>query len=268
MIAIPVESQSLAIEFLQVTFGASCSFGLQFSSEAKTAAVNLFPMTITEEVAFRSHRRTVESQVYSNHIRVLGDSRFRDTHDCVQPELPVSVTQVSRRHGMAIVLGAIRGNTKGYTRSALNGREARFLIIPMEDKSFLVVAYWTEFALWAFDGLEDGNRLAFLLSLRYSFRVVSNALGLPRQGRFHRFGRLDTCLNEQVRDQARAGSFSITIGGMMQLHPIAFLVLPSISDDRIEGISELLKGFLEGLSLLWRGMQLYLHCSVHTESRP
>lgn len=45
-------------------------------------------------------------------------------------------------------------------------------------------------------------------------------------------------------------------------------MLPSIDDDRIKGMSKLLKGLFESLSLLWCGMQLYLHRSVHTKSIP
>src|SRR5713101_2527071 len=50
VVTIPVESQRLSRQLLKMPFSRFCSFGLQLAAEAKAAAVNLFPMTTTEEV--------------------------------------------------------------------------------------------------------------------------------------------------------------------------------------------------------------------------
>jgi hypothetical protein len=60
MIAIPVESQSLASQLFQVTFRAFCSFELQLSLEAETATIHFFPVPTSQEVTAGSHGWTVE----------------------------------------------------------------------------------------------------------------------------------------------------------------------------------------------------------------
>ncbi len=268
MIAIPVESQALTRQLLEVSFGAFCSFGLQFSLEAETAAVYFFPMPTSQEVTVGSHGRTIESQVYPDDFRVLWDSRFRHTHHYMQPELPMSVAQVSSSYSMTIVPGTIRGDAKGDTHFTMSGRKTYYLFLPIECVGMYIVAYWTEFTLRTLDRFERGDRLVLLLSFSYAFGVISKVFGLPRQGRFHCLSSLDTSLNEQVRDQSGTSYFSITISGMMQLYPVTFLVLPSIGNYRVKGMSKLLKCLCEDLSLLRGGLQLYLHRPVHTESIP
>ena len=61
VVTIPVESQSLPRQLLEMSFGAFCSFGLQLSSEAETASVYLFPVTTPQEVTGRGNGGSVQS---------------------------------------------------------------------------------------------------------------------------------------------------------------------------------------------------------------
>jgi hypothetical protein len=250
MITIPVESQSLPRQLLEMSFSTFCSFRLQFSLETETASVNLFPMPTTQEVTGGSDSGTLQAQINTDNLWIGRDVRFRDADHYMQPELPMPVAQVSSRDGMTVILGTIRGDAERNAHSATSGGQTYLVLLPGEDVGFVIVTHGTEFAVRTRDGLELRERLALLSGFLNAFGIVSDLLSLPRQGRLHRFGSFDTSLNEQITDQSRTGRFGLTIGRMMQLHPVPLFVLPPIGNYRVKGRSELLKRLSEGLSLL------------------
>jgi hypothetical protein len=113
MVAVPVKSQSLPAQLLQVAFGRLCSFGLKFSLEAEAAAVHFFPVTVSQEVTVGGHSRSVQTQVYTDHLISSGDVRVRQRDNDMQPILSVAGAQVSSNGLTSCVLGAVGGTLKG-----------------------------------------------------------------------------------------------------------------------------------------------------------
>ena len=218
MIAVPVESQPLAAQLLQVAFRRLCSFGLQFSLEAEAAAVHFFPMSVSQEMALRGDGGTVESQVNSNHLTGFGDIRIRKGYHDMQPVLSVAGAQVSRRNLTTGILGAIGRNFERDAHPSCNRREANRQGRPIQRVGMNVVANCT--------------------TARARLSCLTPFL-LAIKGAFQRLCCFDTGLNEQIAHQSRTGSFGLIVRGMMQPHTVLLTVLPAIGAHLIERLSEL-----------------------------
>ncbi len=131
-----------------------------------------------------------------------------------------------------------------------------------------VVANRTGLTPRALHRLELRSRLSSFERFGYLLWLACLMFGFPGKGRLQGFGGFHPSLNEQVRNQPRTGFFGGTVHCMMQAYAILFMMLPAIRADCVERIGELSKRLLQGYSLLWRGMQLYSHRSVHTNTLP
>jgi hypothetical protein len=234
VVAIPVESHLLLTHLFQVAFGTFCSFGLQFAAETETAAVNLFPVATAEKLTGRSHGGSVQSEVYPDNFFARGDNRFRDGNYHMQPPFAFVTQEISRCYLAPDVLCAIVGNRKGDAHLPCARRETNLLHAPFEGIGMHVITRGARLRLRHLDRLEDGRRFALLESLRCSFGGSNLFLSFPRERTFEGFSRLDTCLNEQIRYQTRAGCFRLVVRRMMQLDPVLFSVLPAIATYCIE----------------------------------
>lgn len=94
MIAIPVESRLPLAHLFQVALSGFRSFGLQFTTQAKSATINLFPMRSTQEVTVRGHGRSIESQINPDYFRVLLNLRFSNIDHDMQPPFPLEENEV------------------------------------------------------------------------------------------------------------------------------------------------------------------------------
>jgi hypothetical protein len=247
VITVPVEASRLATQFLEMATSRPGSFGLQGTTEAETTTIDFFPMSVPQELASRGDGRMVESQVYPNHVRDRGNSRFRNRDHHIQPVLPFATTQICCGDPVALVSGTEWGNREGNTHLPGAGREPNRRGLPVECIGFLVVANRTE----PRTGLADFPTFAFAIN-----------------GRFEGFRSFDASLDQQIADQPRAGLFGRVIRAVVQPNSVLFLALPSIRAYRIKGRSELLKRFTKCFCLLWSGMQLYPYRSVHTQILP
>jgi len=257
VVTIPVESLLLLAQLFQVTFSRLCSFGLQFAAETKRAAVYFFPVASAEEVTLRSDSRMVDAQINTYYVTGLDYPGFRNADNDMQPELSLPVTQISRGDRIANVFGTVVRHSKGESETSRTSRESYLLLLPTERVGLFIIPNWTGLRLRHLDRLEDRNRFSLLLGFGDLLWVSCLFLGFPGQGGLHCLGRLDTGLDEQVGDQARTSCFGLIVGGMMQLHAILFVMLPTKGAHRIESHSELPQRLFERLSLLWCGMQLY-----------
>lgn len=268
MITVPVESLLPLRKLLQVTFRGLCSFGLEFSPEAKVTAVNLFPMFRAKKLMLGGHSRSREAKINSDHFPCRVDSRFRHMHHDMQPPFPLTIDEVSSGNLVSCVASAEMGNRKGNAESSSTTRELNRLCLPVQEVGMFIVADRTELALRHLDGLKLGNWLATLQGLGLLLLEVSLMLLLPRQGTLESLSSLDASLNEQVTDQARTSRLGSVVSGMMQLYPVLFLVLPAIGAHGIERLGKLSKCLMQGLNLERCRMQVYSHSSVHTNTVP
>src|SRR5262249_14706617 len=94
------------------------------------------------------------------------------------------------------------------------------------------------------------------------------ALGCQGKGALDGFRRFDTGLNQQVTHQTGAGGFGFKVGEMMQPHDVLFVLLPTSSTDQIKRRRKLAQGVQQSGVLLWSGLQLYSHRSVHIKNAP
>lgn len=179
VVCIPVKTRLLAFEFLQVAFGGFTSFGLQFSLETEAASINFFPVLASKKLFVGGHSRAVESQIYPDHLLCRSNDRLRDIYHDMQPKLALTVTQVSRRDGIALIFCAESGNGEGNGNIALSARKPCGMLIPTEGVRSLIVADSTQFRLWHLHRLEDGNRLTSFPGVRDLLRVCRKLLSLP-----------------------------------------------------------------------------------------
>jgi hypothetical protein len=170
MIAITVESLTLATEFLQVTFGRLTSVRLQLAANAESAAVNLFPVATTEKLTMASHSGSVQSEVNANDFMRRRDDRFRHIDYDMQPELALPLTQVSSGDLASDVACAELRNRKGNAHLTLHSRETNLLRIPLENIGMNIVTSCTENALRACNRLEYRSSFATLQGFRHLLR--------------------------------------------------------------------------------------------------
>jgi hypothetical protein len=268
MVCIPVESLSLASNLLEMSLSRLCSFGLQLTCEAEIAPINLFPAAGAKKLSMRCNCRAVESEVYSNHICRRRNNWLRNINHDLQIELPFTVTQISSSNRIPLILCAKRWNGEGDADTSLRGRQAYCLGLPVEERGFFIVAHSALFRLRTTHGLEDGKRFSLLLSFSYLLWVCLLLLGFPCQCALDGLSCLDSCLNEQVRNQFWTEGLGVTIGSMMQLDAVLFLLLLAIGTHVIEGTSKLSQCLLQSGCLLRGRIQLYFDRSVHAKSLP
>ncbi|GHO51320.1 hypothetical protein KSX_94830 [Ktedonospora formicarum] len=139
MIAVPAESQRATRHLFEMSFRAFCSFGLQFATEAEPATLNLFPVTGTKKLTGGGDRRTGESQIHPDHLRMALNHGLRDMHHHMQPPQSVAVHQVCGGHLTSTIALAEVRNAKGEAHPALSGREANRLGVPVERVGMNVV---------------------------------------------------------------------------------------------------------------------------------
>lgn len=265
MVYIPVEARLPLAKLFQVAFGRLRSVGLQFATKTKRATVNLFPVRRAEKLAVGGHGGAIESQVNADDYIGKGNSRLRNSYHHMQPPFAFAEDEISRGNRVPCILATPVGNSERQANLAPTGRQASFLFAPVEGKRFRVVADRTKQALRHFDGLELRDGLSLLLGCRDLLLVGSFMFHLPGEGAFESFGCLDAGLNKQVRDQPRTGGFRVVVRGVVQFDSILFMMLPAVATDMIEGISKLSKRLTQRDSLLWCGMHLYTHGSVHIQ---
>ncbi len=247
VIAIPVEASRRATQLFEMAASRFGSFGLQGTTETKTAAVHFFPVPISQEVTLRSDCWAIESQVYPKDIRGGGNVRLRDRNHDMQPGDAFAGTQVSRRNVRPLIGGTGGRDGKRHALFASTGRETNRRRLPSERVRLFVVANGTKPRV----GLTDVA--AFLLAIK---------------GRFEGFGCLDARLDEQIAHQAGTDCFRGIVHRMMQPNAILFVVLPTIGAHLIESRRELSKRLIKGLCLFRGWMQVDAYRSVHTKSRP
>ena len=154
MVAIPVEALLPFAQLLQVALSRLRSVGLQFSPETERATVDLFPMTIAKKLTSAGHSRTVQSQVYPDHLLAFFNDWFRNIDHDMQPPCAFAITKVSSTGRTAVVFGIVNRNRKGDTLFASTGRETNGVAFPVERVCMQVVADSTGEAVRTGDGLE------------------------------------------------------------------------------------------------------------------
>ena len=252
-----------ARQLLQVSAGGLCSFGLQFALKAETTAFYFFPGPVSQELAGRGHGGAHQTQINPDDVLGRLNSGLGHADHDVQPPFPVAEEQISRSNRVACVLLAPVGNGKGQGQLARAGRQASFLLLPVEGKGFRIVTRWTEQTLRHLDGLELRGGFAALLGFSHLPGVGGLMFALPREGALQGFGGLHSGLNEQVGDQPRTGRFGVVVGGVVQPDPVLLPALPPVATDSVESDGKLSKRLMQGDRLLWGRIQLYAHRSVH-----
>lgn len=268
MIAIPVEASLLPRQLPQMSLRRLRSVGLQFSLEAERAAIDFFPVPITEELPLAGDSRAVQAQVNSDDLIAFRNKRIRDLYHDMQPPFAFTVTQISSTGLAAIILFAISGNRKGDALLASHSREANGVLLPVESIGVQVIADRTGDTLGHLYRLELRHWLASLQGFGYLLRVARLMFGLPGKSGFQGLSSLDPCLDNLIRYQPRTRFLDSAIHRMMQANAILLMLLPAICTHGIERFGKLSKRFLQGYCLLWRGMQLYAYRSIHANVVP
>src|SRR5205807_7492112 len=177
--------------------------GLQFSLEAEAAALHFFPVTSAEKLSRGGDSGVVQTQIDSNHFLGRSDIGLRNRDDDMQPELSFTKDQISRADRSTSVLCAVGRDGKRNALLACYCREADRLSEPIQGIGMLIIANRTGLTMRALDRLEDRYRLASLVRFGYLLRIAPLMFLLPGESTLQGFGRLDTSLNEQIRNQAR-----------------------------------------------------------------
>lgn len=245
MITVPVKTSLTTSQFLEMTLGRLASFGLKLALEAEIATVNLFPTTVAKKLTSTGDSRTVQAKVYPDDLINGRNIRLGGADHDMQPIPTIADTQVSSRDSSTRIFCTVWRNLERDNDTAFNSREAHRLALPVQTIGSLIVANWTAFRLG----------LACLSSL--GFAII---------GRFQSFSGFDTSLNEDVRPKLRILLTHIIVSGMMQLHAVLFVVLPSIGTNNIKDLGELLSGLFEKSLLLTIRLKKYPDCSIHARS--
>ncbi len=263
MIAIPAETGLFAAHLCEMTLRRFTSFGLQLSPQAKAPSFKLFPPSFPQVRTVGGDGRVVQSQVYSGHHFIFGNSRLRDRDHHVQGKPPCAFTQLSSGDSGANILGSILRAGEEDILFTTACREPNEVPLPVEDEGFLVIADRTGHALRTAERFQRGCGLALLQRCRHLLGRACLMFRFPGEGALEGFRGFDASLNEQVTHQPRTRRFGAAIGAVMQFHAVPFLVFPSIGAHSIEGVSELPQRLMQGGGLFWGRMQEYLHGSVH-----
>lgn len=268
VIRVPVESLLLLRQLFQVFLRRFCSFGLELSSYAEVATVNLFPVRGPKKLRLRGNSGAIKSQVYPHDKRTFLDNRLRHINYHVQPECALTGKQVCCGDPMTCILRTEMRHAKGDSQPTSTASEIDGLSLPVERVGMDIVTDWTAFTLGTLHRFELWNSLATLLGTSLLLLVVSLVSLLPGKDTLECFSGFDTRLNEQVTYQARTSNFGLVVRRMMQLDAVLFALLPTIAAHHIKGVRKLLKRFLQGLCLFRSWMQVYSHGSIHAETIP
>src|SRR5260370_8269137 len=106
--------KQLTRKFLQVPFGRFCSLGLQLATETKYTPFLFFPLSISKELAGSGHSRTVQAQVYPDHLTAWRYMRLRDGYDDMQAVASLAVAQISTTRLANKIGERVLGDAKPY----------------------------------------------------------------------------------------------------------------------------------------------------------
>jgi len=268
VVRVPVEAGLLTRQLFEMSLGRLRSVGLQFAAETEVPAVNLFPMRRSEEVTSARHCWPLQAKVNSDHLPCMVNIGFRNMNHHMQPEFATARDEVGSGNLVSCVVSAEMRDAEGDRQLASGTRDLDLLSIPIQGIGVDIVANRTELALRHLHWRELRKGLATLLGRSLLLGIEGLMPLLPGEGTLESLSSLDTSLDEQITHQTRTSLLGVVVGGMVQLYAVLFLVLPTIGTYGIEGLRELGKCVLQSLSLIWRGMQLYSHGSVHTKSIP
>jgi len=130
-------------------------------------------------------------------------------------------------------------------------------VIAVLVKSHLLIRQLFQVSLGRF------GSFALLACLNYLLFVGCLFFYNPRKGTFEGFGCFDASLNEDIGIQLRKLFSHLIVGRMVQLDPVLFVGVPSVTAHGIEHIRKLFYGVSQLLGLFGRHMKLYLYRSIH-----
>lgn len=237
--------KQFARELLEMSFCALGAFGLELSSEAEDASFLFLPSSLTQEMFRGRDRRAIETQVNANDFTGRSNNGIRQRDDDVKRPSSFIKTEISRTDLAADVLGSMGRNGKRELHPSLDSSKATGHRVPLDPVGTLVIADRTELCM-------GGTYLTTLL--------------LAIQSRLDGFRRLHTGRTHQLRRQVRMLPAQIVVGLFMQFHAVAALELEAQTGDGIKAACVLHHRAMQSVFLLWRGIQLYNHRSVHMKS--
>lgn len=245
MIAVPVKSQRLTRQLFEMSFCTLCSFGLEFSTKAKPAAIHFFPVTITQKLAIGSDSRPIQAQVNSDDFFILRNSWFWERDDNMQPPLSFTKKEVCRCEFSSKIFLAVGRDGKRKGNTPRQGRKSGLSFFPMHDGSSLVEA----------NGAELGTRLTSFTPFRLAIKSA-----------FEGFSRFNTGLNQNVSVQPGIQLTGFVVGSVMQFYTVLLILMPTVGTHKVEDLCELLHRFSQEKILLFIRLKLYFDGSVHAKS--
>ena len=189
-----------------------------------------------------------QAQINPNDFFCLGHVGSVERDHNVQPPAPIVMPyEVRCIDGQTSIRGSIGGRSEGDCHPSCDGREAYRPSVPGQRVSMHIVPWRTGLGVRTRD-LESGF--------------------LPCKCRLQSCRGLDTRLDDEVRDQARARGFLGVVCRVVQLHTVLLGVCPAVGTHPIKRSGELLRGVSERLSLFGSWLELQFDSSLHTQSVP
>ncbi len=263
VIAIQAKPRDLVREFFQMSLRTIAAFALKRTLQSEVPAFRVFPGTFTKKSIIRRNGGTGDPQVHADNFPVRNELRIGQSHNQMQPEPALAKDQVR-----TVILNAlceqtpsIRIEMHSNNLPASNSRQRN--AIPVKGVGTLIISNGTDVALRASNWLERWRGFAtsegpcnFLWKFPFLFEF-------PRESRLDCFSCLYSGGDHQLRWQAWVGFSQWIVGCLMQLNPILFPVLPSISRYGIETFCVLLNSFKQHSLLIVGGQQWKADGSLH-----
>ena len=263
VIAIQAKLRDFVRELLQMSLRTIAAFALKRTLQSEVPAFRVFPGSFTKKSIVRCHSGTSNPEVYTDNLPVGNKLYIRQGNDHMQPEPAFAEDQVC-----AVVFNAVCEQTPSIriemhsnNLPASNSRQRN--AIPVKGVGTLIISNGTDVALRASNWLERWRGFAtsegpcnFLWKFPFLF-------DFPRESRLDCFSCLYSGGDHQLRWQAWVGFSQWIVGCLMQLNPILFPVLPSISRYGIETFCVLLNSFKQHSLLIVGGQQWKADGSLH-----
>ena len=263
VIAIQAKPRDFVREPLQMSLRTIAAFALKRTLQSEIPAFCVFPGTFTKKSIIRCNGGTGDPEVHADNLPVGNGLYIRQSHGQVQPKPALADDQVS-----TIVFNTLCKQTsciriEMYTNHLPACDSCQRNTVPIKSIRSLVVSNGTDAASGTSNWLERWSGFAtsegpcnFLWKFPFLF-------DFPRESRLDCFSCLYSGGDHQLRWQAWVGFSQWIVGCLMQLNPILFPVLPSISRYGIETFCVLLNSFKQHSLLIVGGQQWKADGSLH-----
>ena len=249
VVAVPPEAVNLPGQFAQVAFGRGGAFGLEVATEPEVPVVYFPPATGAEEMVVGRDGGTYYPQVYAHCLALVLEGHVRNRQDDVQPEAALPGDQVGAVEADRSVQqrGGVRVEPEGDSDAPPDRGQGCHRVHGEHSVGAGVVP----------DGDESPLGAGCLAALALPGEYRLDRLGGPHPGGANELGREPGVLDPQR-----------VVGGLVELDPVLFPVVPPVGGDGVEADGVLLEGIPEDIRLVRTRSQLQSNCALHGHILP